>query len=80
MPTRTSEQIHRSHALLVILLLQESNTDYLFTYGTRGRGYFFGARVNPSDSNFLDITLEAETTGWVAVGFSQTPTMVSCDL
>ena len=79
MPTGAGKLIHGS-LVLSIFPLQDSDTEYQFTYGIRGRGYFFGARVTPSDNNFLDITLEAETTGWVAVGFSQTPTMVSSDL
>ena len=51
-------------------------TAYDFTFGTPGSGYFFGARVNPTDNNFLDMRLEANAEGWVAVGFSRSSSMV----
>lgn len=37
---------------------------------------FVGVDTNAGDSNYLDIYLEGEADGWVAVGFSTTPTMV----
>ena len=37
--------------------------------------YFVG--INPSsDGNLLEFTLEGNARGWVAVGFSKTPSMV----
>lgn len=38
---------------------------------------FVGIDTNAGDSNYLDIYLEGEADGWVAVGFSSTPSMVS---
>ena len=55
---------------------QDANTNYLFTFGTPGSGYFFGARVNPVNSDYLDMRLEGDATGWVAVGFTETSSMV----
>ena len=49
---------------------------YSFTYGTPGGSYFFGARVNPDNANYLDMRLEGDTTGWVAIGFTETHSMV----
>jgi hypothetical protein len=43
-------------------------------------GYFFGVRVNPDSNNFIDIVLEADVTGWVAVGFSQSSSMFDADV
>ena len=55
---------------------QDANTNYLFTFGTPGSGYFFGARVNPVNSDYLDMRLEGNATGWVAIGFTETSSMV----
>ena len=38
---------------------------------------FVGIDTNAGDSNYLDIYLEGEADGWVAVGFSSSPSMVS---
>ena len=38
---------------------------------------FVGIDTNSGNSDFLDIYLEGEADGWVAVGFSSTPSMVS---
>jgi hypothetical protein len=38
--------------------------------------YFVGLEVNANDSSFLDVFLTAPVAGWVAVGFSPTPSMV----
>ena len=45
-------------------------------FETPGREYFFGARVNPADSEYLDMRLEGDAAGWVAVGFTETRSMV----
>ena len=37
---------------------------------------FIGIDTNTGNSGYLDIYMEASTTGWVAVGFSDTRTMV----
>lgn len=39
---------------------------------------FVAMRPNPSDTNFLDVFMTANASGWVAVGFSDTRSMV-CD-
>ena len=38
--------------------------------------YYVGMEVNASDSAYLDVYLTASVAGWVAVGFSLTPSMV----
>lgn len=38
--------------------------------------YFVGINNNPDYENLLDFTLEGNTKGWVAIGFSTTPNMV----
>ena len=38
--------------------------------------YFVGIHRDESDRNLVDFTLEGNATGWIAVGFSLTPTMV----
>ena len=46
-----------------------------------GCRYFAGLRLNEGNSSYLDVFLSAETMGWVAIGFSDTNSMVSfsCD-
>ena len=38
--------------------------------------YYVGLEVNANDSAYLDVYLTASAVGWVAVGFSPTPSMV----
>jgi hypothetical protein len=38
---------------------------------------FVAIDTNAGDSAFLDIYIEGEAEGWVAVGFTDTPSMVS---
>ena len=38
---------------------------------------FIGIDTNTGDDGFLDIYMEGTAAGWVAVGFSETPNMVS---
>ena len=38
---------------------------------------FVGVDTNSGNSGYLDFYLEGEANGWVAVGFSATPSMVS---
>ena len=38
---------------------------------------FVGIDTNAGDSSYLDIYLEGQADGWVAVGFSSSPSMVS---
>ena len=50
---------------------------YSFTYSKPGSYYyFFGARVNPDNANYLDTRLEGDTTGWVTIRFTETRSMV----
>ena len=44
---------------------------------TSGGDYFFAARMNDENSDFVDIHLEGAADGWVAVGFTTSKTMVS---
>ena len=39
---------------------------------------FIGIDTNTGDDGFLDIYMEGTAAGWVAVGFSDTASMVSC--
>ena len=50
---------------------------YTFQQGTQGSGYYFGARINPMNPQYLDMRLEASASGWVGVGFSVNNRMVS---
>ena len=43
---------------------------------TGGCDFFLGINTNSLNSNYLDFTLEGKAKGWVAVGFSKTPSMV----
>ena len=38
---------------------------------------FVGIDTNLGDPSFLDIYLEGKADGWIAVGFTETPSMVS---
>ena len=38
--------------------------------------FFLGINTNSENSSYLDFTLEGNAKGWVAVGFSKTPSMV----
>ena len=38
---------------------------------------FVGIDTNAGDSDYLDIYLEGEADGWVAVGFTETANMVN---
>jgi hypothetical protein len=42
--------------------------------------YFVGLEVNANDSSYLDVFLTAPVAGWVAVGFSSTPSMPDSDV
>ena len=39
--------------------------------------YFIGINTNSENSSYIDFTLEGSAKGWVAVGFSDTASMVS---
>ena len=58
------------------LCTQADDVTYTFTEGTPTDPFYFGSRVNDEDANFLDMILQADTDGWVAVGFSDTRDMV----
>ena len=73
---------HYSHDALITIavffFLQGTGNDYVFEFGTSGRGYYYLAtRVNPNNRNYLDIVLEGVADGWVAVGFSRNLIMVA---
>ena len=59
-----------------LLFLQRSDDVFTFRRGTTGSAYYFASRVNPDNPNYLDMTLEADTTGWVGIGFSTDILMV----
>ena len=42
-----------------------------------GRNYSFTAEANVNDGRFVDIQLQVQATGWVAIGFSATSMMVN---
>lgn len=44
--------------------------------GSPGDDYYFGARINDNNDQYLDIVLEGRAEGWVAVGFTDTREMV----
>lgn len=44
--------------------------------GNSSDDYYLRARVNPRNSEYLDVVLEGVANGWVAVGFSINQTMV----
>ena len=72
--------LYFSESALCNFSWQDANTNYLFTFGTPGRGYFFGARVNPVNSDYLDMRLEGDAAGWVAIGFTNTSSMVGVSI
>ena len=41
--------------------------------------YFVGLQVNANDSAYLDVYLTGQATGWLAIGFSKTKSMVSTE-
>ena len=72
------ELLHSSHSLHCCT---QSSTTFQFTRGIPEGcnpsecDYFIG--INPSkNKNLLDITLEGNAKGWIAVGFTKTPSMV----
>ena len=38
--------------------------------------YFVGLGLNPSDPTYLDVYLEGNAAGWIAIGFSNNTQMV----
>ena len=38
--------------------------------------FYFAARVNDDDPNYLDMIIQASAEGWIAIGFSTTTQMV----
>lgn len=56
---------------------QSSVGDYSFEYGIQGQSdYYIATRINPYDTQYLDIVLEGVANGWTAVGFSRNRQMV----
>ena len=49
---------------------------YTFTEGAPGDPFYFGARLNDDNPDYIDMILEANIEGWVAIGFSATQNMV----
>ena len=60
------------------LHMQANDAVYTFTEGTPSDTFYFGARINDENPDYVDIILQANTVGWVAVGFSDTQSMVMC--
>ncbi len=58
------------------LSLQASDAMFSFQFNNPGDEYYLAARLNPNNSAYLDITLEADAAGWVAIGFSDNDQMV----
>ena len=59
------------------MYFQPDNATYPVRVSTSGGDYFFAARRNNENSDFIDIHLEGKAEGWVAVGFTTSKTMVS---
>ena len=49
---------------------------YPLHFGSMTDDYYFAARINSDDGDFLDFKLSGKAKGWVAVGFSATRAMV----
>ena len=60
-----------------IISFQGSDAMYIFEYNSPGEEYYLATRVNPYNSDYLDIVLEGEGFGWVVVGVSRNKRMVS---
>ena len=60
--------------------------DYRLTFGTPANcqpdqcTVFVGIDTNVDNPMFLDITMQGTAQGWVAVGFSSTPSMVNSSI
>ena len=59
------------------MYFQSDNATYPVRVRSSEGGYFFAARMNDENSEYVDIHLEGTTEGWVAVGFTTSKTMVS---
>ena len=49
---------------------------YPFRVGNPGDSYYFAARFNDENDSFIDMRLEGNANGWIAVGFTETRDMV----
>ena len=49
---------------------------YPFRVGSPGDSYYFAARFNDENDSFIDMQLEGNANGWIAVGFTETKDMV----
>ena len=58
-------------------LLQAANAQYTFQVGSPGDDYYLAVRTNSDNSQYVDILLEGDADGWVAVGLSDNRQMVS---
>ena len=69
-------------AIFTLYLPLQSNQTFTFTQGLpkgchrHDCEFFVGIRLNNGDRNLLDFVLEGQTSGWVALGFSKTASMV----
>lgn len=76
--------IRHLHEVILLCIQVRAPGDYRLTFRNPSEcelsmgncQVFVGVDTNAGDSNYLDIYLEGEADGWVAVGFSATPTMV----
>lgn len=56
--------------------LQADNATYPLQFGSMTGSYYFAARINSDNEDFIDFKLSGQAKGWVAVGFSATREMV----
>ena len=59
------------------MYFQPDNATYPVRVRSSEGDYFFAARRNNENSDFVDIRLEGTAEGWVAVGLTTSKTMVS---
>ena len=57
--------------------LQATDARYTFQVGSPGDKYYLAVRTNSDNPQYVDILLEGDTDGWVAVGLSENRRMVS---
>ena len=58
-------------------LLQAADAQYTFQVGSPGADYYLAVRTNSDNPQYVDILLEGDADGWVAVGLSDNRLMVS---
>ncbi|XP_019851677.1 PREDICTED: putative ferric-chelate reductase 1 [Amphimedon queenslandica] len=56
------------------------NATYPLQFGSMTGSYYFAARINSDNEDFIDFKLSGQAKGWVAVGFSATRAMSANDV